>query len=99
MLILFIPVIIKKYTKKEFYKSILLSIISVVVYFIVIILFETYYLEYSKNFTIKNWKENPSLRVYLGASKNKEGFYEKFGFNKRIDADLGYGMILKDNNL
>lgn len=39
--------------------------------------------------------ENPSLRVYLGASKNREKFYEKFGFIKRIDADLGYGMILK----
>jgi len=24
-------------------------------------------------------------------------FYEKFGFVKRIDADLGYGMILTDN--
>ena len=43
-------------------------------------------------------KENPYLRVYLGASKNKEKFYEKFGFVKRIDADLGYGMILKDKN-
>ena len=40
-------------------------------------------------------KENPELRVYLGASKNREKFYEKFGFVKRIDADLGYGMILK----
>lgn len=39
---------------------------------------------------------NPDLRVYLGASKNREGFYEKFGFIKRIDADLGYGMILLD---
>lgn len=41
-------------------------------------------------------KENPDLRVYLGASKNREKFYEKFGFIKRIDADLGYGMILED---
>ena len=40
-------------------------------------------------------QENPDLRVYLGASKNREKFYEKFGFIKRIDADLGYGMILK----
>ena len=40
-------------------------------------------------------QENSDLRVYLGASKNKEKFYEKFGFVKRIDADLGYGMILK----
>lgn len=40
-------------------------------------------------------KENPDARVYLGASKNKEEFYEKFGFVKRIDEDLGYGMILK----
>ena len=40
-------------------------------------------------------KENPNLRVYLGASKHREKFYEKFGFVKRIDADLGYGMIYK----
>lgn len=40
-------------------------------------------------------KENSNLRVYLGASKNRENFYEKFGFVKRIDDDLGYGMILK----
>ena len=40
-------------------------------------------------------QENPDLRVYLGASKNREEFYEKFGFIKRIDDDLGYGMILK----
>ena len=40
-------------------------------------------------------KENTDLRVYLGASKNREKFYEKFGFVKRIDVDLGYGMILK----
>ena len=41
-------------------------------------------------------KENPDLRVYLGASKNREKFYEKFGFIKRTEADLGYGMILKE---
>ena len=41
-------------------------------------------------------KENPNLRVYLGASKDKEEFYEKFGFKKRIDMDLGYGMILNN---
>jgi len=40
-------------------------------------------------------KENPDIRVYLGASKDKEGFYEKFGFMKRTDVDLGHGMILK----
>ena len=40
-------------------------------------------------------KENEYLRVYLGASKGKEAFYEKFGFVKRTDAGLRYGMILK----
>ena len=39
-------------------------------------------------------KENQSLRVYLGAAKGKEGFYEKFGFVKRVEAGLGSGMIL-----
>ncbi|MGN0479707.1 MAG: GNAT family N-acetyltransferase [Hominenteromicrobium sp.] len=37
---------------------------------------------------------SPNLRTYLGASKGKEGFYEKFGFVSRKDADLGEGMIL-----
>lgn len=40
-------------------------------------------------------KENPDMRTYLGASKGKEGFYEKFGFVKRKDAGLGEGMILR----
>ncbi len=39
-------------------------------------------------------KDNPSLRVYLGASKGKESFYEKFGFVKRNDIGLGDGMVL-----
>lgn len=39
-------------------------------------------------------KINSDLRVYLGASKGKEKFYEKFGFVTRKDADLGEGMIL-----
>ena len=41
-------------------------------------------------------KFNPYVRVYLGASKNREGFYEKFGFISRRDADLGEGMIYND---
>jgi predicted GNAT family N-acyltransferase len=37
---------------------------------------------------------NPNIRTYLGASKNKEEFYKKFGFITRKEADLGEGMIL-----
>lgn len=45
---------------------------------------------------VKEIKEcNPDMRTYLGASKGKEKFYEKFGFITRIDAGLGPGMILK----
>lgn len=40
-------------------------------------------------------KVNPSLRVYLGASKDKEFFYKKFGFITRDEAGLGEGMILR----
>lgn len=39
-------------------------------------------------------KVNPSIRTYLGASKGKESFYEKFGFLARPNEDLGAGMIL-----
>ena len=38
--------------------------------------------------------ENTYVRVYLGASKGKEMFYERFGFITREDANLGSGMIL-----
>lgn len=40
-------------------------------------------------------QKNPEVRIYLGASKGKEKFYERFGFISRKDADLGEGMILK----
>ena len=44
---------------------------------------------------IKEYKRvNPDIRTYLGASKAKESFYEKFGFKTRSKADLGEGMIL-----
>ena len=39
-------------------------------------------------------KINPNIRTYLGASKNKESFYEKFGFISRPNEDLGSGMVL-----
>lgn len=39
-------------------------------------------------------KVNPSIRTYLGASKNKENFYKKFGFSTREEAGLGAGMVL-----
>ena len=37
---------------------------------------------------------NPFIRTYLGASKGKEAFYEKFGFISRPNESLGAGMIL-----
>lgn len=39
-------------------------------------------------------KINPNIRTYLGASKGKESFYEKFGFISRPNKDLGSGMVL-----
>ena len=39
-------------------------------------------------------KVNPNIRTYLGASKGKEAFYEKFGFVSRPNDKLGAGMIL-----
>ena len=44
---------------------------------------------------VKKYKKiNPDIRTYLGASKGKESFYEKFGFISRPNEDLGPGMIL-----
>ena len=42
---------------------------------------------------------NPSIRVYLGASKGKEGFYEKFGFVGRPNESLGAGMAWNSDNM
>ena len=39
-------------------------------------------------------KVNPNIRTYLGVSKGKESFYEKFGFISRPNDKLGAGMIL-----
>lgn len=41
-------------------------------------------------------KINSEIRTYLGASKGKESFYEKFGFVSRPNEELGAGMILYD---
>lgn len=41
-------------------------------------------------------KVNPEIRTYLGASKGRESFYERFGFVSRPNDDLGAGMILYD---
>lgn len=41
-------------------------------------------------------KVNPEIRTYLGASKGKESFYEKFGFISRPNEELGAGMVLYD---
>lgn len=44
---------------------------------------------------IKEYKKiNPHIRTYLGASKGRESFYEKFGFISRPNDELGSGMIL-----
>lgn len=44
---------------------------------------------------IREYKKiNPDIRVYLGASKDKEAFYEKFGFLRRPNELVGAGMIL-----
>ncbi len=43
-------------------------------------------------------KVNPEIRTYLGASKGRESFYERFGFISRPNDDLGAGMILYDDS-
>jgi len=43
-------------------------------------------------------KDNKGLRVYLGASLDKESFYKKFGFKTRKEAGLGEGMVLLNKN-
>ena len=45
---------------------------------------------------LKQYKEKyPGMRIYLGASKGNEGFYEKVGFIRRSNSGLGEGMVLK----
>lgn len=47
---------------------------------------------------IRDYKKiNPDVRVYLGASKDKEAFYEKYGFVRRPNEHVGAGMILKSD--
>lgn len=51
-------------------------------------------LEYILKEVKEKKQKSPNIRTYLGASKGKEKFYEKFGFVSRRDADLGEGMVL-----
>lgn len=49
---------------------------------------------------VKEYREvNSDMRVYLGASKGKEGFYEKFGFVSRPNESLGAGMAWNSDNM
>ena len=48
---------------------------------------------------IINWYnsiKDDDTYLYLGASKNKESFYEKFGFKTRPFGDIGAGMKYDD---
>lgn len=53
--------------------------------------------EYTLDIIREYKKINPDLRVYLGASKNKESFYEKYGFLRRPNEFVGAGMILRQD--
>lgn len=53
--------------------------------------------EYTLDIIREYKKINPDLRVYLGASKNKESFYEKYGFLRRPNELVGAGMILRQD--
>lgn len=53
--------------------------------------------EYTLDIIREYKKINPDLRVYLGASKNKEAFYEKYGFLRRPNEFVGAGMILRQD--
>ena len=55
----------------------------------------THIMENILNYVKKLKKESQEIRTYIGPSKGKESFYERFGFISREDADLGKGMILK----
>lgn len=47
---------------------------------------------------VRDYKKiNPDVRIYLGASKDKEAFYEKYGFIRRPNEFVGAGMILKSD--
>ena len=47
---------------------------------------------------IRDYKKiNQEVRVYLGASKDKEAFYERYGFIRRPNEYVGAGMILKSD--
>ena len=52
-------------------------------------------LEYIMDIIREYKKVNSNVRVYLGASKDKESFYEKYGFLRRPNEYVGAGMILR----
>lgn len=49
-------------------------------------------MQHAMNFIDENTKENQNVWVTLLSAKGKEEFYEKFGFLKRPNEDVGCGM-------
>ena len=53
--------------------------------------------EYTLDIIREYKKRNSDVRVYLGASKDMEAFYEKYGFLRRPNEFVGAGMILRQD--
>lgn len=65
LFLLILPIIICKKEKKVFYKSILLSLIGIVIYLIMMIVIRVSMTYYFGNFTPEKWRKYPELRGYM----------------------------------
>lgn len=82
LLILVLPIIIKQILKIEFSKSVLLSCIAVIVYFIIILVVRFSILTYMGKFTVEKWdNENYTHLRYLMID-DMEQKYDFVGMNK-----------------
>lgn len=82
IIVLFMPIILKFTLKKEFYKSILWSLISVAIYFVIIFATSFGISKYMSEFTFEKWnnEEYSNLRyLMLNSLEEKNDF---IGMNK-----------------
>lgn len=82
LIILILPVIIKKTMKQEFYKAILLSCISVIIYFIILFIIKFSILNYMSKFTIQKWNNDNYIDLRYLMLDDLEKKYDFIGMNK-----------------
>lgn len=95
VMILLLPIVIKKLLKKNFYKCILFSLIGVIVYFIILCAV----LYFISTFSESKWKNNKYINLRYLMIEDLEEKYDFIGMNKREVIKILGDESFDDNEL